>query len=100
VALPEWVTSSKDGTLVDVFAQPRAAKDALAGVHGAALKAKVSAPPVDDRANQALERFLAGLLCIPVSRVSVVGGRASRHKKVAIAGLSPDEVARALQAPN
>jgi uncharacterized protein len=57
------------------------------------LKLKIQAPPVDNRANKAVESFLADLLGVPASRVTVVGGGASRHKRVEVAGLAPQAVA-------
>ena len=79
-----------------MFLRPRAAKDGIAGVHGDALKIKVTAPPVDDRANRAVEELLAGALHVPRSSVRVVSGRASRHKRIEITGKRPEEVAAAL----
>jgi uncharacterized protein (TIGR00251 family) len=83
---------SKDGVLIDIFVQPRAARDAIEGVHGEALKLKVKAPPVDDRANRAVEKLLAALLELPRSNVAVVGGHSSRRKRIAISGASREWV--------
>jgi uncharacterized protein len=44
--------------LIDALVQPRASRDAIDGVHDEALKLKVKAPPVDDRANRAVEKLL------------------------------------------
>lgn len=82
--LPGYVVDAKDGALLSVFVQPRAAKDELVGVHGTALKLKVKAPPQDGRANQAVCALLARLLELRPSQVSVVSGAASRHKRVAV----------------
>jgi uncharacterized protein (TIGR00251 family) len=87
-----FVTQSKDGVLIDAFVQPRAAKDSLEGVYGEALKLKVRAPPVDDRANRAAEELVAGLLDLPRSGVVVVGGRSSRRKRIAVTGMPQQEV--------
>jgi uncharacterized protein len=95
--LPPWIVSSKDGALVAVYVQPKAAKDALVGVHGPALKLKVKAPPVEGRANLAVEHFVADLLGVAASDVSVVSGGRSRHKRVAVAGKAAREVACAIE---
>jgi uncharacterized protein (TIGR00251 family) len=93
--LPSFVARSPDGTVLSVFVQPRAAKDAIVGVHGDALKLKLKAPPLDDRANRSVCSFVASLLGISAGDVSLVTGRSSRHKKVSIP-LSPEVVAEAL----
>jgi uncharacterized protein (TIGR00251 family) len=97
VALPDYVTTSKDAVLIDVFVQPRAAKDALVGVHGRALKLKVKAPPVDDRANAAVVKFFATALGVPKGRVALVSGHSSRHKRLAVEGVSPELVVDAIE---
>ena len=74
--------------MIHAIVQPRASRDAIEGVHDESLKLKVKAPPVDDRANRAVERLLAGLLELPRSNVAVVGGHSSRRKRIAIRGTS------------
>ncbi len=98
MALPGYVTAAKDAVLVDVFVQPRAARDAIVGVHGAAVKMKVTAPPVEDRANVAAATMLAAVLRLPPARVELVAGRTSRHKRFAVRGITPEKVAEALSA--
>jgi uncharacterized protein (TIGR00251 family) len=90
-ALP-FVGRSKDGALIEVFVQPRAARDSVEGIHGDALKLKVKAPPVDDRANRAIEKLLADLLDLPPSTVAVVAGHSSRRKRIAVTGASREQV--------
>lgn len=70
---------------------PRAGHDELAGWRDGVLRAKVTAPPVEGRANAALERLLASALGLPKSAVAVVAGAQGREKTVAIGGLSTDE---------
>ena len=95
MGLPDYLTSSGDGTVLAAFVQPRAAKTALAGVHGSALKVKVAAPPVDGKANYALREFLAHSLGLPRSRVELIAGAGSRHKRLRISGVAPEAVAAA-----
>jgi uncharacterized protein (TIGR00251 family) len=87
VDLPVRVQESKDAVIVDVFVQPRAARDAVAGEYRGALKIKTTAPPVDDKANRAVEKLLADVLGLSKSAAEVVGGHKSRSKRVAIRGL-------------
>jgi uncharacterized protein len=53
---------------------------------------RLNAPPVGGAANDALIAFLAALLDAPRSAIRIVSGERGRHKRVAIAGISPDRV--------
>lgn len=75
-----------------VRVQPRGSREAFEGVWQGALKVRLTAPPVDDRANLALRRFLAEHLAIPVSAVRIVSGRHSRRKRVAVCGASREQI--------
>jgi uncharacterized protein (TIGR00251 family) len=75
---------------LDVRVQPRSGRDEIAGIHGGALRIRLQAPPVDDAANEALVRFLAGALDVPRRHVRIVSGATSRNKVVEV-----DDVARA-----
>jgi uncharacterized protein (TIGR00251 family) len=65
---------------------PRASRDAIEGEYQGALKVRLTAPPVDDRANGALIRLLAERLNVPRSAVRIVAGGKSRTKRVEITG--------------
>ena len=66
---------------------PRAKRCEIAGVHGGALKVKITAPPVDDAANRAIIQYFSTLLGIPKSSVQILSGSKSRDKKLEIRGL-------------
>lgn len=79
----------RDGELMfAVRVAPRASRDAIEGEHAGALKVRVTAPPLEDRANQAVRRLLGDRLNVSVSAVRIVAGEKSRDKRVAIAGVS------------
>jgi uncharacterized protein len=82
-----------DGVTFAVRVSPRASRDAIEGEHQGALKVRLSAPPVDDRANEALRRLLAERLKVPVSAVRIVAGEKSRTKRVSIAGVTRAQIA-------
>ena len=69
-----------------VRVQPRASADALGGVRAGALVVRLNAPPVDGRANAALARFLARVLEVPPSAITLVRGATGRDKVLRIAG--------------
>ena len=81
---------------IAVHVQPRATRSEIVGMHGAALKIRLAAPPVDNAANAELVRFLAAHLGLPRRQVRVVGGLSSRQKLVEIDGLAPAAAAAAL----
>ena len=85
------------GVRFAVRVQPRASSTALAGVHAGALKVRLSAPPVDGAANEALVDFLAARLGVPRRAVRIVAGATARTKMVEVDGVDEAEV-RALAA--
>lgn len=74
---------------------PRASRDELAGVRDGRLLVRVTAPPLDGRANAAVCALLAKAIGVPKSAVSVVRGEASRDKRVRIAGVVDERAVRA-----
>jgi uncharacterized protein (TIGR00251 family) len=79
-----------------VHLQPRASRNGIDGLHGDALKLRVTAPPVEGRANKALKKLLAEHLGIPPSRIAIIAGQRSREKRLRISGISRAEVEKAL----
>jgi uncharacterized protein (TIGR00251 family) len=72
---------------VDVRLQPRASREEIVGWRGTQLVVRVTAPPVDDRANVALCRLIAKQVGVGRSAVRVVSGQRSRDKVLEIAGI-------------
>jgi uncharacterized protein (TIGR00251 family) len=80
-----------------VRVQPRAARTEVAGPYGGdAIRIRLTAPPVDGAANDALVRFLAERLEVPRSAVRIEGGATSRSKVVAVDGIGPETATRRL----
>ena len=69
---------------------PRARATAVAGRHGASVRIRVAAPPVDGVANNELVRFLANRLGVSRGAVTIARGQSSRNKTVTIEGISTD----------
>jgi uncharacterized protein (TIGR00251 family) len=81
--------TEKDGTLsFAVRVQPRASRDEIAGEWQDGLKIRLTAPPVDDRANEALRHLLAARLKVPLAAVRIVAGERSRSKRIEIRGVT------------
>lgn len=95
---PRVIHATATGVVIDVRVIPRARKTELAGTRQGALLVRLNAPPVDGAANEALIRFLAGLLNVTKSSVRIVSGEKGREKRLAADGVSPAEARARLQA--
>jgi uncharacterized protein (TIGR00251 family) len=85
--------TEKDGVVsFAVRVQPRASRDEIAGKWQEGLKVRLTAPPVDDRANEALRRFLAASLKVPLAAVRIAAGERTRTKRVEVRGVTPEAV--------
>ena len=78
------------GAVLVVWVQPRAAREGVVGVREGALHVRVTAPPEDGRANEALRQVLAAALGVRRQDVHLLAGERARRKRVLVAGLSPE----------
>ncbi|HEY2951428.1 MAG TPA: DUF167 domain-containing protein [Verrucomicrobiae bacterium] len=90
--MPSFLTPHGAAVHLSVKVQPRASRNEILGAAGNELRIKVTAPPVDAAANEALLRLLADKLDCARGAVQIVRGHTSRHKTVAIQGLTAAEV--------
>jgi uncharacterized protein (TIGR00251 family) len=79
-----WLSQDADAILLEVRIIPRASKDQVVGISQGRLKLKLTAAPVDGKANAALVRYLADLFSIGKSRVSIIRGEKGREKTIRI----------------
>jgi uncharacterized protein len=96
MALPNYLRVQADGILLAVKLQPRASANEVGDALGAELRIRVTAPPVDAAANEALVRLLAERLDCPRRQIELVRGPTSRHKVLKLFGLEPEAVASKL----
>jgi uncharacterized protein (TIGR00251 family) len=94
---PAWLTPHSDGITLAIKVQPRAAKNEFAALVGPELRIKVTAPPVEAAANEALLRLLADVFNCPRSKVELLRGHTARHKIVKIHGVTPATAIAMLQ---
>ncbi|MBS1679463.1 MAG: DUF167 domain-containing protein [Actinobacteria bacterium] len=86
----------KKSARVSVRLRPRGRGDALLGFEEGVLRARVSAPPTDGRANRALCKLIAAKVGVAPSRVSVIHGAKSRDKVVEVQSVGADELTQRL----
>lgn len=79
-----WYAWRGDDLLLTLRVQPRASRDELVGPLGDALKVRITAPPVDGKANEHLIRFLAKAFGVPRSAVELLSGDTGRDKRFCI----------------
>ena len=91
-AIPNFLRAQPGGALLSVKLQPRTSKNEIGEALGNELKIKVTAPPVDAAANEALIKLLAERLDCARSRVKLIRGQTSRHKTIKLHGFTPEEI--------
>ena len=95
-AIPDFLSVQTAGVRLAVKLQPRASANEIGEAMGGELKIKVTAPPVDAAANEALIKLLAEKLDCGRNRVELIRGHTSRHKQLLLHGFKPEEAAEKL----
>ena len=86
-----------DSATIAVRLQPRAKRDEVVGLRGEAIVIRVTAPPVDGKANAALCRLIAKRAGVAPSRVEIVRGHTAREKVIRVEGLDAEALRAALR---
>ena len=86
------LSQRKDGVCLSLKVQPRASRNEIVGALGNELKVKVTAPPVDSAANEAVIELLAETLGCGRNAIELLRGRTSTHKQILIRGMTLAEV--------
>lgn len=81
---PTWYRWEGPDLWLAVHIQPRARQDGIVGPHGDRLKVRITAPPVDGKANAHLIRFLADCFDVPAGAVELLAGSSGRDKRLRI----------------
>lgn len=82
---------------IEVQVQPNASQNKLTRIENGILYLKIAAPPLRGKANQELIRFLSDILGVGRTSLSIVKGKTSRRKVIAIEGLTQEQVRRRLE---
>ena len=86
------ITKTDRGFKLLLFIQPKSSKNEIVGLHNGALKIKLTAPPVDGKANAALISFLAEVLQTPRRNLEILHGETGRHKAVLVTELAETDI--------
>ena len=92
------IRETESGVVFRIRVVPRASRRESAGFQDDAWKLRITAPPVEGKANDACIALLAELLGVKKGQVSIIAGHASRTKTVAIAGVKAPEIAARMAA--
>ncbi len=90
------VRDTAQGAQFALRVQPRASRNAFAGVMGDAIKLAITAPPVDGKANEAVIAYLSDVFRVPKSGIVIVSGETGRNKLIAIRGMTAEQVRKVL----
>ncbi len=82
--------TGRGGIIIDVKVEPRASRTEVVGLHVNILKVKLTAPPLEGRANKQLIEVLSEYFGLKKRQIEVIGGSASRKKTVLITGVEKD----------
>lgn len=95
-ALPVWLHQTENGVIVCIRVQPGAKRDAVVGLYDGKLKIALTAPPVDGKANAALQAFLSKKSKTAKSDIEIIAGQTSRSKRLLIKNAAAQKIAAAL----
>ena len=95
-SLPAYLRATNEGARLSLKVQPRASHDGIGGEQAGELKVKVTAPPVDSAANEAVVRLLADTLGCSRGAVTLIRGQTSRHKVIQVCGVTAAAIAERL----
>jgi uncharacterized protein len=79
-----WISENPEGFVLTLFVQPRSSRNMIAGLHGQALKIRLTAPPVDNAANRMCVQYLSKCLNVPKSAIEILTGQTGRTKQVLV----------------
>lgn len=86
------INETKEGVVFNVRVIPRSSKSAIVGIQGDALKLRITAPPVEGKANEECIRFLSGLFGVTRKQIVITGGASSKNKRIAIMGIAKSDI--------
>ena len=90
------IQETNSGVVFHIRVLPRSSRCEVVGVQDNALKIKITAPPVEGKANAECVRFLSDVLGVRKNRITIKAGQKSKNKTVSISGMTKEEVLSAI----
>lgn len=90
--ISSWIKDRSGNVELRIHCQPGASKTEIVGLHGDALKVRLTAPPVEGQANTELCQFLAGCFGVSRQEVQILSGKGARQKRVLIKGKASQQI--------
>lgn len=94
--MPPMIEEKKGGVRLHLFIQPKASRNEVIGPHNGEIKIKLTAPPVDGKANEELIEYLSEIFSVSKKQILITKGESNRHKTVEITDISPELAQRLL----
>ncbi len=94
---PHLNKGATSSTTLSIRIQPRSSKNEIILMEGGGFKIRITAPPVDGAANEALIRFLADIFSVARSQIEIVSGHNSKNKIIRIQGVGKEDTERVLK---
>lgn len=91
------IRETEKGAVLEIRVLPRSSRCEIAGVQDGALKIKITAPPVEGKANEECIRFISDLLKIRKSAISIIAGGKSKNKTVLVTGMTAQEIVKVIR---
>ncbi|MBU0673249.1 MAG: DUF167 domain-containing protein [Proteobacteria bacterium] len=95
--MPFLVETAAGELILSLHVQPKSSRCGFSGIYDDTLKLALTSPPVDGKANTQALGYLAKLLGLPKSNLTLISGQQGRRKKIRISGISPDLARRILE---
>ena len=92
IKLTAIIKKSNDGVMLPCMIQPRSSQNKIIGLYGELLKIKLTAPPVDGKANAALIKYLSKVVNMPRGTMTITSGLTSRRKTVRFSGINIEDL--------
>ena len=82
--MASWYQWQDNNLIISIVLQPRAKRNEIVGIHGDALKIRITSPPVDGKANTQLCQYLAKLCDVSQAHIEILSGETNRQKRLCI----------------
>ncbi len=91
------IRETEKGAVLEIRLLPRSSRCEIAGLQDGALKIKITAPPVEGKANEECIRFISGILKIRKSALTIIAGEKSKNKTILVTGMTAQVIEKIIR---